>query len=279
MKTFKRILACLILFIFAIIPTVLYKILVNIFTENFQLLGVYAIVGIMSVGFAFAGFYLPQIISYSKNGLRYKVAYYAFLFWGIYTIVHNILACMNRPDATFQHFFYIILASIPNYNLIFGLTMLFICKKNYKTNNKYPKGVLTTFKRLLAYTVLCIAAIVPTIIFYFILYKISGPESSVLPSYIISGISSVAFAISGYYIPQLIFRSKEGLRYMVVSGINFAAGIVFFLRILLSAITDSPMSFYYYIFLTIVSILNYLIVYGVTMLILYKINYKKLRDV
>lgn len=277
MKTYKKILACLILFICAIIPSVLYKILVNIFSDTFQFLGVYAIVGIISIGFAFAGFYLPQIIAYSKNGLRYKVAYYALLVLGIYTIIHNISASLSSPNDSFQYFFYIISTSIPNYNLIFGLTMLLISKKNYKTNT-YPKGVLNTYKRLLAYTVLCVTAVVPTIIFNFILYKISGPEDLLVPAYIISGISSVAFAILGYYIPQLIFRSKKGLRYMVMSGINFAAGIVFFLRILLSAITDSPMSFYYYIFLTIVSILNYLIVYGVTMLILYKINYKKLKS-
>ena len=277
MKTFKRIVACLILFICAVVPTALYKLLINIFPYRSGILTVYTIIGIMSIGFAFAGFYLPQIIAYSKNGLRYKFTFYALLLLGIYTIVHNILACMNRPDATFQHFFYIILASIPNYDLIFGLTMLFICKKNYKTNT-YPKGVMNTFKRLLAYTVLCIAAIVPTIIFYFILYKISGPESSVLPSYIISGISSVAFAISGYYIPQLIFRSKEGTRYIAMSGINLVAGIIFVLRTFIPAIMDSPVPFYYYIILIAGTIPNYILIYGVTMLILYKNNYRKLKS-
>lgn len=277
MKTFKRIMACLILFIFAIVPTVLYKILVNIFTENFQLSGVYAIVGIMSVGFAFAGFYLPQILSYSKNGLRYKFTSYALLLFGIYTVVHIISASLSSPNASFQYFFYIISTSIVNYNLIFGLTMLLISRKNYKTNT-YSKGALNTFKRILAYTILCITAIVPTIIFNFILYEISSSESMMVPAYIISGISAVAFAILGYYIPQLISCSKEGSRYMIMSGINLVAGIVLVLNILITALTDSPVPFYYYIILVAGTIPNYFVIYGVTMLIIYKINYKKLKS-
>lgn len=277
MKTFKKILACLILFICAIIPSVLYKILINIFSDTFQFMGVYAIVGIISIGFAFAGFYLPQIISYSKNGLRYKVAYYALLVLGIYTILHNISASLSSPNDSFQYFFYIISTSIPNYNLIFGLTMLLISKKNYKTNT-YPKGVLNTYKRLLAYTVLCVTAVVPTIIFNFILYKISGPEDLLVPAYIISGISSVALAILGFYIPQLTFRSKEGSRYMVMSGINLVAGIILILTVLGTALTDSPVPFYYYIILVAGTIPNHFVIYGVTMLILYKINYKKLKS-
>ena len=137
---------------------------------------------------------------------------------------------------------------------------------------------MNTYKRLLAYTVLCVTAVVPTIIFNFILYKISGPEDLLVPAYIISGISSVALAILGFYIPQLTFRSKEGSRYMVMSGINLVAGIILILTVLGTALTDSPVPFYYYIILVAGTIPNHFVIYGVTMLILYKINYKKLKS-
>ena len=139
---------------------------------------------------------------------------------------------------------------------------------------------MKVFKRIVAWLILCLCVVFPNILIALIGYILPTSYFSNLAILIIYLILIVAFAFVGFHLSQVISLSKSGLRYKVIAIftiiIGSLAGFSKFLE--LSQIDSLSEIFTNFgnLLMFFVCFLNALTIYGVTMLILHKHNYKKL---
>ena len=137
MKTFKRIVACLILCLCVVIPNILITLIGYILpTSYFSNIAILIIYLILIVAFAFVGFHLSQVISLSKGGLRYKVIV-------IFTIITGSLGGFSKflelsqidsLSEIFTNFGNLLMFFVCFLNAlsIYGVTMLILYKNAYR---------------------------------------------------------------------------------------------------------------------------------------------------
>ena len=141
---------------------------------------------------------------------------------------------------------------------------------------------MKVFKRIVAWLILCLCVVFPNILIALIGYILPTSYFSNIAILIIYLILIVAFAFVGFNLSQVISLSKGGLRYKVIAIftiiIGSLAGFSKFLE--LSQIDSLSEIFTNFgnLFIFLICFLNAHFIYGITMLILYKNNYKKLKS-
>lgn len=106
----------------------------------------------------------------------------------------------------------------------------------------------------------------------------SNEEGMQILALVITLISSIAFAFLSFYGPQKIFSSERGLRYKVLSIFSIVIGMIKGISAV-TAVDENAELFNIIVqpdmlFLLIVSLLNPAFIFGITLFVLYKKNYK-----
>ena len=139
---------------------------------------------------------------------------------------------------------------------------------------------MKTFKRIVAWLVLCLCVVIPNILITLIGYILPTSYFSYMAILIIYLILIVAFAFVGFHLSQVISLSKSGLRYKVIAIFTIIIGSLGgFSKFLDLRQVDTLIEIFTNLgnlLMFFVCFLNALTIYGVTMLILYKNNYKNL---
>ncbi len=288
MKTFKRILAWLVLGICAVIPCAIYTFLLSICHKSSEMLSSFATADILALGFSIAGFYLPQIISPSKRGLRYRIMSIINIYFGAVVI---LFALAWAIEYSYSAIF--ILASAINPYSIFGTILYVIQRKKYKGQQTTERIILKDehtyysqidnrrskrIKKDFAFSVLILFGIIS--IFTGSIIEVLFEDKNLLAIFV-STILTIALAIAGFYASQYFSLSEKGLRYKIVCIIFAIKGSETLLYIASSFVREINLIFFFakpeVILLALLSLFDTYLMFAITLFVLYQKNYKKLK--
>lgn len=136
-------------------------------------------------------------------------------------------------------------------------------------------------RKLLAYLIMLLCIGISNSVITMIGYIIPINNFTRVIILVLYAILIVVFAFVGFKLPQVISPSEEGLRYKVISMFTIITGsFASFSKFLDLRQVDTLIDIFTdfgNLFIFLICFLNAHFVYGITMLILYKINYKKLK--
>lgn len=285
MNIFKRILAYLILGICAVIPCTIYTFLLSIFHRSSEMLAAFAIADILALGFAVTGFYLPQIISSSKRGLRYRIMSIINIYFGVVVILFTLAWAIEYS----YNAIFILLSAINPYS-IFGTILFVLQRKKYKC----PQDVVLKeepsyysqiesnrsklIKKRLAFSILVLFATISIITDSIIVNFLA--EKNLL-AIIISALLSIALAIAGFYASQYFSLSEKGLRYKIICIFFTIKGSETLLYFASSFVREINLIFFFakpeVILLALLSLFDTYLVFAITLFVLYRKNYKRFK--
>ena len=137
-------------------------------------------------------------------------------------------------------------------------------------------------KKIFAWLVLCLCVVIPNILITLIGYILPTAYFFNMAILIIYLILIVAFAFVGFNLSQVISLSKGGLRYKVIAIFTIITGSLGgFSKFLDLRQVDTLIEIFTdfgNLFMFLICFLNAHFIYGITTLILYKNNYKKLKS-
>lgn len=132
MKVFKRVLACFILCVCAFILNVIFLIISPIALQTGVIYPILITFSISGAASAVLGFYIPQLISYSKKGLRYLIMSVINIFYGFVLSIVILVYSVVNTTVPFYYYILLLIFSFLNPYFISGVIMLILYRKNYK---------------------------------------------------------------------------------------------------------------------------------------------------
>ena len=285
MKTFKRILAWLVLGICAVIPCVVYTFLLSICHKSSEMLSAFVIADILALGFAFPGFYLPQIIFPSKMGLRYKLVSILNIYFGVVVILFTFAWAIEYSYSAI----FILISAINPYSIL-GTILFVIQRKKYRCQqitesvikeeplyySQIESNRSKLMKRCLAFPIPIFFASISIITNNIIAYILA--EKNIL-AIIMSTPLTIALAIAGFYASQYFSLSEKGLRYKIICIFFAFLGSETLLSILGSLVEETNIIFFYakpeVLLLALLSMFDTYLVFAITLFVLYRKNYNK----
>ena len=135
-------------------------------------------------------------------------------------------------------------------------------------------------KKFLIYTVMILCYFASNL-FCTILNSISANGENIQAvALVLTILFSVAFAFLSFYTPQKILKSDEGVRYKILSIFTIIIGFTTGVSALTSVYENAELIDLfvnpYMLVLFLVSLINPTFIFGITLFILYKKNYKKI---
>lgn len=289
MKTFKRIVAWLVLGVCSIIPCAVYTFLLSICHKSSEMLLAFLIADILALGFAFSGFFLPQIIYPSKRGLRYRFVSILNIYFGVVVILFTFAWAIEYSYSAI----FILISAINPYS-IFGIILFNLQRKKYKC----PKNVVlkeeplynplienTRFKRWsmrmrknFASSILILFGIISIITSGIIENYLAEKRLLAIST---STLATILIAIGGFYASQYFSLSEKGLRYKVL-GIIFAIRgsetLLYFVSLFAEDIDFIfSVAKLEVISLSLISLFDTYLVFAIVLYILYRKSYKGIK--
>lgn len=252
------------------------------------MLSAFVIADILALGFAFPGFYLPQIISPSKMGLRYKLVSILNIYFGVVVILFTLAWAIEYSYSAI-----FILASAINPYSILGTILFIIQRTKYKGQQSTERVMLNDeptyysqidndrskrMKKNFAFSILILFGIISIITGSII--EVLFADKNLLAIFV-STILTIALAIAGFYASQYFSLSEKGLRFKVLGIIFAIKGSETLLSIVGSLVEETNLIFIFVkpeiMLIALLSLFDTYLVFAIILFVLYLIKYKKFK--